>query len=585
MIRRAARFGQQLSLTEPFLHRVARTVIAEMGGHYGELRSIADGITQEILREEERFSQTLTRGIGELDAMLAELPPGGKLAGERAFYLYATLGLPLQVTKDISNERGHAVDLPGYQAAEAAHAAISGASLAEDEAGVDGPALLQQLKQAGDLPENGMSYEPYGPLELATEALAFTRGGQLIPTAIVGETVDVLLARQPFYAEAGGQVSDQGKIIGEGWQVEVQEVLRPLDDWTLLHGEVIEGQPRTGSVTAVIDAERRKSITRNHTATHLLHAALRQVLGDHVQQRGSLVAPDRLRFDFTHGEGLSNATLGQVERIVNQHILANGRVTACQRSLEEARRDGAMALFGEKYGEEVRTVAITGLAGARFSYELCGGLHVTQTAEIGPFALISEGSVSAGVRRVEALTGSVALQYIREARDRLHQVAEALAVQEERIPDRLQSLQRELSQLKRRNSELERSLAQQQFREQLHRLEEIGPIPALITQFDGTPMATMREMADWFRAHHPSGILILGSVYDGKPQLLATVSDDWQARGLQAGQLIRTIAPSIGGGGGGRPGMAQAGGSNPVGIAQALEEARRYLADFPLSSD
>ncbi|MCY3935578.1 MAG: alanine--tRNA ligase [Chloroflexi bacterium] len=585
VIRRAARFGQQLGLSEPFLHRVAQTVIAEMGEHYGELRSAATGITQEIHREEERFSQTLSRGIGELDAMLAQLSPGGELAGERAFYLYATLGLPLQVTKDISGERGHAVDLPGYQAAEAEHTNISGATLAVAGSPVDGPALLQQLEQAQALPENGSSYEPYGPLELTTEALAFSRGGQLIPTAIVGESVEVLLARQPFYAEAGGQVSDRGTLIGDGWQVAVQEVLRPLDDWTLLRGEVIEGQTQAGPITAIVDGPRRRSIIRNHTATHLLHAALRKVLGEHVQQRGSLVAPDRLRFDFTHGERLHSEILREVERIVNQHILANDRVTAAQRPLEEARCDGAMALFGEKYGEEVRTIAITDSAGARFSYELCGGLHVTQTAEIGPFVLISEGSVSAGVRRVEALTGSAALQYIRETRDQLQQAAETLAVPADRIPERLQSLQQELAQLKRRNSELERSLAQQQFREQLLRLEDIGPIPALITQFDGTPMATMREMADWFRAHHPSGVLILGSVYDGKPQLLATVSDDWQARGLQAGQLMRAIAPNIGGGGGGRPGMAQAGGSNPVGIVQALEEARCYLADFPLTPD
>lgn len=585
VIRRAARFGQQLGLAEPFLHRVARTVIAEMGGHYGELRAAAGGITEAIRREEERFGQTLTRGIGELDAMLAQLPNRGELPGERAFYLHATLGLPLQVTKDISQERGHTVDLPGYQAAEAAHAAISGAAMAEGDAEIDGPALLQQLRDAGAWPGNGISYEPYGPLERKTEALALTRGGQLLSTAIVGETVDIVLARQPFYAEAGGQVSDQGQIIGEDWIVEVQEVLRPLDDLMLLRGEVLEGQPKPGPVTAVINAERRADITRNHTATHLLHAALRKVLGNHVQQRGSLVAPDRLRFDFTHGDRVNSTELQKVEALVNEHILANDRVSAAYKTLEEARREGAMALFGEKYSENVRTISITEGNGSRFSYELCGGLHVAQTAEIGPFTLISEGSVSAGVRRVEALTGPAAYHFIRDTQDQLDGVAEALAVPKERIPERILSLQDELTQLKKRNAELERSLAQQQFRERLSTVENIGIIPVLLTQFNGTPLATLREMADWFRAQQPTGVLVLGSTYAGKPQLLATVSDDLQAKGLHAGQLIRAIAPSIGGGGGGRPGMAQAGGSDPAGISNALDEARRYLAEFPLAED
>ena len=298
VIRRAARFGQQLGLTDPFLHRVAETVIFEMFTHYDELLAAKEAdITQAILREEERFGQTLARGIGELDALLEQLPAGGELAGERAFYLHATLGLPLQVTKDITRERGLTVDLAGYQAAEAAHAAISGG---ETNRFVDESYawLLEEIQSDGKLPAGGVSYEPYGPLSLETEALAITCGGRLLPRAIVGETVDIVLARQPFYAEAGGQVSDHGWIRGNGWVVEVQEVLRAPGNLMLLRGEVLEGQPQPGPVTARVDDKRRAAITRNHTATHLLHAALREVLGSHVQQRGSLVAPDRLRFRF-----------------------------------------------------------------------------------------------------------------------------------------------------------------------------------------------------------------------------------------------------------------------------------------------
>ena len=302
VIRRAARFGQQLGLNEPFLHRVAEAVIFEMFTHYDELLAAKEGITQAILREEERFGQTLVRGISELDALLEQLPAGGELAGERAFYLHATLGLPLQVTKDITRERGLTVDLAGYQTAEAAHAAISGGGMADGTADIDWSALLAELRADGVLPATGVSYEPYGPLSLETEALAITRGGQSIPRAIVGETVDIVLARQPFYTEAGGQVSDHGWIRGDGWLVEVQEILQAPGNLMLLRGEVLEGQPQPGPVRAEIDNERRAAITRNHTATHLLHAALRKMLGSHVQQRGSLVAPDRLRFDFTHGD-------------------------------------------------------------------------------------------------------------------------------------------------------------------------------------------------------------------------------------------------------------------------------------------
>ena len=583
VIRRAARFGQQLGLTDPFLHRVAETVIAEMGAHYGELRTAAADIMQAILREEERFGQTLARGIGELDALLEQLPAGGELAGERAFYLHATLGLPLQVTKDITRERGLTVDLAGYQAAEAAHTAISGG---ETNRFVDESYawLLEEIQSDGKLPAGGVSYEPYGPLSLETEALAITRGGQILPQAIVGEMVDIVLARQPFYAEAGGQVSDHGWIRGDSWVVEVQEALRAPGNLMLLCGEVIEGQPQPGPVTARVDGKRRAAITRNHTATHLLHAALREVLGSHVQQRGSLVAPERLRFDFTHGERVGSAELREIEAMVNANILANGEVCATLKTLEEARREGAMALFGEKYGEEVRTIAISGANGERFSYELCGGLHVAQTAEIGPFALSSEGSVSAGVRRVEALTGVAAHAYFAQSRRQLEEAAAALGAPGDRLTERITALQDELSQRKQRNTELERALAQQQFRARLAQLETIGEIPALVTQFNGTPMTTLREMADWFRMQYKSGVLVLGSTHDGKPQLLATVSDDLQAQGLHAGQLIRAIAPSIAGGGGGRPGMAQAGGADPAGIPTALAEARRYLAEFPLAA-
>ena len=584
VIRRAARFGQQLGLREPFLHRVGAAVIAEMGSHYEELRQGARAITQAILREEERFGQTLERGIGELEAMLAKLPENGQLSGERAFYLHATLGLPLQVTKDIAQESGRSVDLPGYQTAEARHATISGGTQVGQRTTIDWAARIADWQAVGILPNTGIAYEPYGPLTLETEVLAITRDGQQLPNPIAGESADIVVARLPFYAEAGGQVGDCGLLRGESWLFAVQEVLRPLAGLLLLRGEILAGQPRLGPARAEVDAKRRAAITRNHTATHLLHAALRVELGDHVQQRGSLVAPDRLRFDFTHDGHLSDRELRSVEAAVNRAILANWPVSAANDTLERARRAGALALFGEKYGEEVRTIRI-GANDQPYSYELCGGLHVSRTAEIGPFLLSSEGSVSAGVRRVEALTGAAANDYIAQHRVNLEAAASALGTPSEQLPERVVALQEEMAQLRQRNATLERALARQQFQTRLAEMETVCEIPVLLTEINGIPTATMREMADWFREQVDSGVLVIGNRMDGKPQLLAAVSDDLQVRGLTANALIRAIAPKIGGGGGGRPGLAQAGGKDSAGIPAALASARRYLAEITLNTD
>jgi alanyl-tRNA synthetase len=581
VIRRAARFGAKIGLHEPFLGKVAATVIEVMGGHYTDLADKADGIMRTITREEVRFRQTMERGLAELDAELAKLPEGGTLPGEVAFYLKATLGLPIQVTKDIVEERGYTVDVSGFSSAEQEHALVSGGGKAMGEiASVElYTQVLKDLKASGDLGASGVIYTPYAPLSVDDRVLALIQNGERVEQAITGEKVEVVLGTTPFYVEAGGEVSDTGIITGKGWRIEVEDTRRPVGGLVVHIGEVVEGTPRVGeSAHADVDAERRGDIQRNHTATHLLHAALRKHLGTHVQQRGSLVAPDRLRFDFAHDQKISPEELREVESEVNDYVLKNYPVQVKEKTLAEARADGAMALFGEKYGDTVRTITVA-KDGDRYSYELCGGCHVGETAEIGPFIIVGEGSVSAGIRRVEALTGHAAVEYIENQRDLLNHVAAQLNTVPEQIEERIAALQGELSQAKKQAAALQRQVAKANFDGLLGRLEQVDGKQALIAQVDDVPPDTLREMSDWFRNAVKSGVMVLGGVSEGKPQLVVAVTDDLTKQGVHAGNLIKQLAPVIGGGGGGRPTMAQAGGKDASKIGAALDEARKILAN------
>ena len=351
VIRRAARFGREIGFDRPFLAQVADAVFDVMGEHFSELLDEADNIKRVITLEEERFHRTMDRGLNELDDMLAALNTGGTLSGADAFYLKATLGLPVQVTKDVAEERGYTVDEPGFAAAEAEHARISGGgqAMGEIESGEFYRQLLADLQATGELSSMGVDYAPYNDIPVDTKVLALVRDGARLESAIVGETVEVVLAKTQFYAEAGGQVSDTGTISGDGWVIEVTDMKRPLSGLVAHVGEVVEGNPTAGArATASLNAVRRNDIIRNHTATHLLHAALRSSLGKHVQQRGSLVAPDRLRFDFSHPEKVSEGELAEIAGEVNNAILSNYPVYGQEKSLESARREGAMALFRRK---------------------------------------------------------------------------------------------------------------------------------------------------------------------------------------------------------------------------------------------
>jgi alanyl-tRNA synthetase len=581
VIRRAARFGEKLGFREPFLGEVAGAVIETMGGHYTELVEKGEAIQKTITREEERFRRTMDAGVAELENMLRNLPVGGELPGDKAFYLKSTMGLPIQVTKDIVEENGYTVDMSGFATAEEEHSQVSGGGQAMGtiETAEAYTETAKSLVEQGQLTESGVEYLPYGEPRIEAQVIALLQNGQPVESFEVGDKFEVVLDRTPFYVEAGGQVSDTGTITGDGWEIEVEDTRRPVGGLIVHIGELVEGTPSVGeTVTAAVDVSRRTDITRNHTGTHLLHAALRNALGLHVQQRGSLVAPERLRFDFAHDEKVTGKQLQQIEAEVNDIILANYPVHAEEKSLEQARAEGAMALFGEKYGESVRTIVIE-RGGQRYSYELCGGVHVGETADIGLFVLVSEGSVSAGIRRVEALTGRKAIEYVQHKMDDLARIAGRLSTTTEDAFNRVVAMQGELAASRKEIERLRREVARYDFNERIERLETVGGVPTLAVQFENTPMEVLREMSDWFRNKVDSGVFVAGADNDGKPQLVVMVTDDLTKKGIHAGNIVREAAQVVGGGGGGRPNMAQAGGKDSSKLPAALDRARELIAE------
>ena len=582
VIRRAARFGARIGFDRAFLSDVADVVITLMGEPYPELTERRDAILSAIAREEERFARTMQVGVAELERMLEQLEPSQLLGGDDAFYLKATLGLPIEVTQDIAQEHGHQVDSAGFYRAQEAHSLASGGGQTMGRMGTSTEyrQVFDQLIADGTIAATGVEYDPYDSSDRQSSVVALLQDGEPVGQVMTGDTVEVVLAATPFYVEAGGQVSDTGTIEGDGWSVEVEAMKRPVPGFIVHVGEVSHGTPHTGdAATARIDRDRRDNIMRNHTGTHLLHAALRQELGTHVQQRGSLVAPNRLRFDFSHDARLTDDEIRRIEADINQIILGNYPVTTTIKSFDEAKAEGAMALFQEKYGDEVRTVRIE-RDGDRFSYELCGGTHLPETAPIGAFVLVSEGSVSAGERRVEALTGPAALAYLQQQREQVSAIADRLGTGSDNVVNRIDSLQHELSEARRTIDTLQRRVARLDFEEAIEQAEPIGDTTSVIVQIDGISSDTMREMADWFRNRvRQQGVLVIGSSSDGKPSLMVSLTDDLVKQGWKAGDIIQPAARQIGGGGGGRPAMAQAGGTDAARLPDALQTARQYIRE------
>jgi alanyl-tRNA synthetase len=507
----------------------------------------------------------------------------GQLPGDQAFRLHAEKGLPLEITRDVARERGFSVDEVGFRAAQKQHEAISrgrqGGAFGTIDMGEAYQAALTALRQQRVI-EDGVQQDPYGPLSGEARVLAILREGQMVDQANVGDKVEIVLDSTPFYTESGGQVSDTGVIEGDGWTVDVEDARHPIGGLIVHSGEVVEGQPTVGAAcTVFVDGSRRLDIMRNHTATHLLHAQLRAVLGPHVQQRGSLVAPDRLRFDFSHDEPVTREQLDAITHNVNEAILANMPVIAVWKDLDTAKSEGAMALFGEKYGERVRTINIMQDEQHRYSYELCGGTHVNETGVIGPFVITSEGSVAQGIRRIEALTGHGSEAYIRRSLNRLNESAAELGAIPDALPTRITALQDDLKAEQHENARLRRRIARLEFEDLLREVRQVGDASVLVARVHPTTVDTLREMTDWFRDKVESGVIVLGTVLENdRPQLVAAVTKDLTKR-VQAGSIIREVARIIGGGGGGRPDMAQAGGKDPEALDEALQHAEKVIAE------
>ena len=588
IIRRAARFGGKIGFTQPFLARVANRVIEMYTTQYPELKKHQTAIERTLTQEEERFARTVDVGVANLNNYLTDLATrGGKVVdGETAFNLYATYGLPLEITRDIAQERGLSVDEAGFNQAKDQHAEASRTEvgpLGGEDVAIFRP-IIQELQTNGQLGPDGVEYDPYYDAHLEEPVLALIKDGQRVSSARVGDTVEVILPRTCFYVSSGGQVADTGTIALYApnreepvWEIRVDDMRKPAAGVIVHIGTVVAGTPKVGDVaTATIDEDRRWDIMRNHTATHLLQSELRYVLGDHVRQAGSLVAPDRLRFDFTHQGMLTQEQIEAVTRSVNDAVLANYVVDIAYKPREEAVGEGATALFGEKYGEVVRTVKIG--EPEPFSYELCGGTHVPETADIGPFLIVSEEAAAAGIRRIEAVTGRAALDLIQQRITVLDNAASYLKTTAGELDRKVLSLLDESQGYQKEITRLRRELALRDLDSMLADMETVAGVPVLTGQIAHGDSDTLREMADRFRQKVPSGVAVFGAVKDGKPALIACVTDDLVKRGLNAGAIVRQIAGVIGGSGGGKPNLAQAGGKDPSRLAEALAMVRSVIS-------
>ena len=434
--------------------------------------------------------------------------------------------------------------------------------------------LLNTLKDAGTLPAAGVTQNPYDGTQMDSQVIAIVRDGEVVDSAGEGQTVELVLKATPFYIESGGQVGDTGTISGDGWTMDDVVAAKPVNGLIVHAGTMSQGTVSKGdSARVAVDAGRRWNIMRNHTATHILHRELRRTLGDHVAQAGSLVAPDRLRFDFSHPQGVTATELSEIEAAVNRNILADYPVSDSQKSyqdLKEAIGSGEiMALFGEKYGDTVRMVQI-GSDDATYSRELCGGTHVQQTAQIGALHVISEGSAAAGVRRIEAVTGAAAQALIQQRLHTLEQTAQFLGVQPESVYQRTEMLAAQLQEAEKKIKEMERKLARQGFEGLLAQARTVNGINIVALQVEADDIAMLREMSDWFRDRLGSAVVVLATVINDKPSIIATVTPNLVKRGLHAGKLVKEVAAVVGGGGGGKPTMAQAGGKDASKLNEAL---------------
>ncbi|MFH1003390.1 MAG: alanine--tRNA ligase, partial [Chloroflexota bacterium] len=563
LLRRAALFGRRLGLDKPFLAESARTTIEQMRPLYPELAQRQEFIVKAIELEEARFGETLSAGLELMDSLMAR--QGGEIAGADAFRLYDTYGFPVELTAEIAAGQGFTVDMAGFEK-EMAGQRERGRAAHRFGGAVAGAAGL-----ADNLNGRQTAFVGYDRLEHQSVITDLLVDGHPAATVVKGQEARLVLAATPFYGEMGGQAGDTGRIEASSGSFTVSDTVR-LPPGTIGHrGYVAEGSLAVGdSVAAVVDGERRQDIARNHTATHLLQAALRQVLGEHVQQRGSLVAPERLRFDFSHLAAMTVEEIQAVQHIVNEKIRQNLAVGSRQLPYKEALAAGALAFFEEQYGDEVRVLSV---GTPPVSVELCGGTHVGATGDIGFCCIVSESGIGAGLRRIEAVTGRGAEAYIDQRLAELGRLATALEAKPEEVVARAQALLAELREERRQRLALEREMGRITADSLLERGETVDGVRVIAARVPSARIEALREMSDRLREQLGSGIVVLGSVYDGKPVFLAAVTPDLVGRGYHAGEIVRQVARVAGGGGGGKAELAQAGGKDK----DKLDEAPRLV--------
>ncbi|MFW5981578.1 MAG: alanine--tRNA ligase [Halanaerobiaceae bacterium] len=570
IIRRAVRFGTKINYTEPFLYKLVPVVIKTMKTAYPELEEKLEYLQRVIKSEEERFLLTLDQGLLKLNEMIDELKNEGEeiLSGENAFKLYDTYGFPLDLTNDVLEEEGLSVDEEGFeeemekQRKRAREAREAEYNMPEQEK------IYRKFIDNNDEVEFS-GYERY---EDSSKIIGIISEGKEVEVLNSGEKGEIILTRTPFYAESGGQVGDKGIIRSGDNLAEVYDTRKKMG--LIIHYlKVQEGTfEKNQEVNAKLYADLRKATARNHSATHLLHKALREVLGDHVKQAGSLVEADRLRFDFNHFNKMTVEEIALVEEKVNKAILSNLKVETMITSMDEAREAGVTALFGEKYGEEVRVVSM-----GDYSKELCAGTHVAATGEIGFIKVLNESSVAAGVRRIEAITGEEVLNYINKQDTVITSIADRLKTTEDKLIERVDSLVNEQKELEKEINSLKDRLANSTTRDLLDEVEEINGVNLLATSVDGLDNAALRKLSDQFKEKLQSGIIVLGSSTGDKVLFVASVTDDLVKEGYHAGKIVSKVAKVAGGGGGGRPDMAQAGARDASKIDEALQEAKKIL--------
>ncbi len=571
LIRRAARHGRMLGIESSFLSRLSETVIEGSKDGYPELEEKKEFIFKVLSQEEEKFSHTIDQGLNILADMESELEKCGTkmLSGKDAFVLYDTYGFPLDLTKEILEEKGYTIDEGGFGACmEEQRQMARKARGTTNYMGAD--ATVYDQIDASVTTE----FVGYDALRAESVITVLTTQTELTEALTEGVHGTVITQQTPFYATMGGQNGDTGVISCASGSFIVEDTIHLLGGKYGHVGYMAEGMIKTGdTVTLTVDETCRKNTCKNHSATHLLQKALKTVLGSHVEQKGSLVTPDRLRFDFAHFQAMTPEELAKVEELVNQEIAAALPVRTDIMSIEDAKKTGAMALFGEKYGDEVRVVSM-----GDFSKELCGGTHVGNTSQIATFKIVSEAGIAAGVRRIEALTGDGVFAYYKAAEKELHEAAALLKTTPAKLLEKIASLQAELKNAHSENESLKSKLAKDALGNVMDQVCEISGVKLLAAKLAGVDMNGLRELGDQLREKLGEGVVLLASVNDGKVNLMAAATDGAMKQGAHAGNLIKGIAALVGGGGGGRPNMAQAGGKDPSGVEAALEKAKEVLA-------